>query len=187
MLLGTSGALHHQQTPSYHASLVLNIRSRVFPRQSRHRLYRRPASERQVTRSMDPPRYSQQQVQELASRLSPDIADLMPTSLDLDLHNESSLSSGILNTAKLRNAGNTLSELWMHSELLASQKLALLPSKLWSPESPALGIDTLTLQCAIFCEQLVVKFELLRHTGSHLDFYVMAHMSLQVCNDLLTV
>ena len=137
---------------------------------------------------MDPAPYSQQQaVKELASGLSPDVADMMPASLDLDLHNESSLSSGVLNTAKLRSAGNTLSGLWSLSELLASQKLASLPLKPWSPGSPALGTNTLTLQCAVFCEQLVVKFELLRRTGSHLELYVMAHMSLQVWNDLLTV
>ena len=192
MLLGISGALYNRRSPSYHASSLLYLPSRVSPRQSRYQLDRRPAFERQVTRSMDPARYIQQQqqqhaVEELISGLSPDIADMMPASLDLDLHNESSLSSGILDTAKLRSAGNTLSELWIHSEFLASQKLASLPLKPWSPGSPALGSNTLTLQCAIFCEQLVAKFEPQRRTGHHLEFYVMAHMSLQVCDDLLTV
>lgn len=115
------------------------------------------------------------------SVLSEEVVAVIPATLDLDCLLSSDKSFlGVLDTAKLLEAGNSLSKLWSKCEALSSARLSSLPLAARQPGSPLFRNNHLAIQGRILCEQLDARYSPLQSSGQPLDFYVMSCVCIKV-------
>lgn len=118
--------------------------------------------------------------------VSREVAELISADFDLECNLQSNGSqSGTLDTEWLAIAGNSLSKLWYNSENVTARLVESLPLAARQRTLPAFAANQLTLQCGLFCQQLVDTRHLLRPGSNHLDLYVMSNLCVKVGCDLL--
>ena len=111
--------------------------------------------------------------------MSEEVVAVIPGTVDLDCLLSSDKSFlGVLDTAKLLEAGNSLSKLWSKCGARSSATLSSLPLAARQPGSPLIRNNHLAIQSCIFCAQLDASPP--KSSGQLSDFYVMSCLCVKV-------